>query len=72
MHIDFQKGKTLCFFKGIFSFQDNLTPLHLASKQGDIVHMHYAFKHNYSEVVQVLVSHGATVDIKDKVRIWLH
>ena len=37
------------------SFQFNLTPLHYASEYGDI------------EVVHVLLSHGATVDMKDEV-----
>ena len=41
--------------KFIVSFQDNQTPLH------------YASKHGHSEVVQVLISHGATVDMKDEV-----
>ena len=30
--------------------------------------LHYASKHGHSEVVQVLLSHGATVDMKDRVR----
>ena len=38
-----------------FSFQLKQTPLHYASKYG------------YSEVVQVLLSYGATVDMKDEV-----
>ena len=29
--------------------------------------MHYASEHGHSEVVQVLLSHGATVDMKDEV-----
>ena len=39
----------------IILFQCNRTPLHFASMCG------------YSEVVQVLLSHGATVDMKDSV-----
>ncbi len=39
----------------IISFQHNQTPLH------------YASEHGHSEVVQVLLSHGATVDMKDEV-----
>ena len=35
----------------MLTFQNNQTPLHFASKRG------------HSEVVQVLLSHGATVDI---------
>ena len=41
--------------KFIVSFQDNRTPLHFASMNG------------YSEIVQMLISHGTTVDLKDKV-----
>ncbi len=41
--------------KFIVSFQYNKTPLH------------YASEHGHSEVVQVLLSHGATVDMKDGV-----
>ena len=41
--------------KFIVSFQDRKTPLHYASERG------------HSEVVQVLISHGATVDMKDRV-----
>ena len=39
----------------MLTFQNNQTPLHFASKRG------------HSEVVQVLLSHGATVDMKDRV-----
>ncbi len=39
--------------KAIVSFQWNKTPLHYASLRG------------HSEVVQVLISHGAAVDMKD-------
>ena len=41
--------------KFIVSFQYNQTPLHLASERGR------------SEVVRLLISHGATVDMKDDV-----
>ena len=38
--------------------------------------LHYASKHGLSEVVQVLISHGATVDVKDEVsstdNVYLH
>ena len=41
--------------KFIVSFQGNRTPLHYASECGHI------------EVVIALISHGATVDVKDEV-----
>ena len=41
--------------KFIVSFQDRKTPLHYASKRG------------HNEVVLALISHGATVDVKDLV-----
>ena len=34
--------------------------------------LHYASMHGYSEVVEVLISYGATVDMKDKVSIELY
>ena len=38
--------------------------------------LQYASKHGLSEVVQVLLSHGATVDVKDSVssidNVYLH
>ena len=37
------------------SFQDNLTPLHFASMS------------DHSEIVQMLLLHGTTVDMKDEV-----
>ena len=43
--------------KFIVSFQGYRTPLHYASKH----------EHGRSEVVQVLISHGANVDMKDYV-----
>ncbi len=43
----------MCIFA--IQFQYNKSPLHYASQRG------------YSEVVQMLLSHGATVDMKDKV-----
>ena len=50
--------------KLIVSFQVRKTPLHYASERG------------LSEVVQVLISHGATVDVKDRVssidNVYLH
>ena len=48
----------------IVSFQFNMTPLHYASKRG------------HNEVVLALISHGATVDMKDRVssidNVYLH
>ena len=32
--------------------------------------LHYASKHGLSEVVQVLISHGAIVDVKDEVNSY--
>ena len=41
------------FYQVSLTFQDHQTPLHFASDAG------------HSEVVQLLISHGATVDMKD-------
>ena len=43
------------YLKFIVSFQNNQTPLHYASECG------------HNDAVLVLISHGATVDMKDKV-----
>ena len=54
-----QKKNILCSSQNNYAviclFQYNQTPLHYASKRG------------HSEVVQVLLSHGATVNMKDEV-----
>ncbi len=58
IEVDSSINKPYCFNYTLFriiSFQYNQTPLH------------YASEHGHSEVVQLLLSHGATVDMKDEV-----
>ncbi len=55
MNYTFSHGINSTCLKFIVSFQYNKPPLH------------YASEHGHSEVVQVLISHGATVDMKGNV-----